>query len=171
MINYIEKGAWLHQLIASLGYSIWHEDGVCKSSDDTAVQAIIDNFDPLPSAKKEHIDLVNKTAGEARVRYVTDIPFQEAAYQAKEVDVRRYKADGYPTDLTLYPFTAAEAEATGLTPTQAADAIITQADQWVFLSVLIEKLRRKATVEIAAETNWVNVSVIANGYIAQLEAI
>ena len=161
----------MHQAIAEAGHSLSQLDGTWISSNDTAVQAIIDSFDPLPQVQQEYVDLVNKTAGEARVRYVTDIPFQEAAYQAKEVDVRRYKADGYPTDLTLYPFTAAEAEATGLTPTQAADAIITQADQWVFLSVLIEKLRRKATVEIAAETNWVNVSVIANGYIAQLEAI
>lgn len=171
MINYIEKSKWLHEAISDAGYGLVQENGEWVSNDDTAVQAIIDNFDPLPQLQKEHVDLVNKAAGETRVKFVTDVPFQEAAYQMKEADVRRYKADGYPVDLATYPFVASEANATGLTPQQAADAIILQADQWMGLSAMIEGLRRKATVDITAETNWQQVSVIANGYIQQLEAI
>ncbi len=171
MINYTEKGIRLHEHIFESGYTLTLTDGEWVSSDDVAVQAIIDSFDPLPQARQEAINLVNEAAGNTRIKYVTNVPFQEAAYQMKEADVRRYRADGYPADLTAYPFTASEADATGLTPTQAADAIITQSDQWTGLSAMIEGLRRKASVEINAATDWQQVSVIAQGYIAQLEAI
>jgi hypothetical protein len=170
-INYIEKGTDLHQAIGEAGYRLIQIDGVLFSNNDDAVQAIIDSFNPLPLLQKEYIDLVNKLAGETRVKYVTNVPFQEAAYQMKEADTRRYKADDYPADLTLYPFTAFEADATGLTPTQAADLVIEQADQWVLLSAMIEGLRRKATVSIEAVTDWQQVSVVAQSYIAQLEQI
>ena len=171
MIIYTEKGYGLHKEIAEKGYSLVQRSGEWISSDDVAVQAIIDNFNPLPLLQKEYVDLVNSIAGETRIKYVTNVPFQEAAYQMKEADTRRYKDDGYPADLTLYPFTASEADATGLTPTQAADLVIAQADQWVLLSAMIEGLRRKATVSIEAVTDWQQVRAVAQSYIAQLEQI
>jgi hypothetical protein len=171
MINYIEKGRKLHKLIKESGQKLAKVDNIWVSSNDTAVQAIIDSYNPLPEAQKEQIDLVNTKAGETRTKYVTNIPFQEAAYQAKEADVRRYKSDGYPRDLTPYPFVAAEVDATGLSATQAANDVIIQADQWLMLNAEIERLRRKASVKIGAETDWKQVSVIANNYIQQLEAI
>jgi hypothetical protein len=170
-INYIEKGKYLHQAIGEAGYTLIQIDGVLFSDNDDAVQAIIDSFNPFTPLLEEYIDLVNKVAGETRVKYVTNVPFQEAAYQMKEADTRRYKADGYPSDLTLYPFTALEADATGLTPTEAADAIIAQADQWILLSAIIEGLRRKATLSILAVVDWQQISVVAQSYIAQLEQI
>ena len=161
----------MHSFISQQGYALENANGVWVSDNDDAVQAIIDSFNPLPHAQKEYVDLINTVAGETRIKYVTNVPFQEAAYQMKEADTRRYKADGYPSDLTLYPFTAFEADATGLTPTQAADLVIAQADQWMFLSAMIEGLRRKATVNIEAVTDWQQVNVVAQSYIAQLEAI
>jgi hypothetical protein len=172
MINFNgNNNNYLQNKIKQSGYRIERINSVWVSSNDTAVQAIIDSYDPLPEAQKEQIDLVNTKAGETRTKYVTNIPFQEAAYQAKEADVRRYKADGYPSDLTPYPFVAAEVDATGLSATQAANDVIIQADQWLMLNSEIERLRRKASVEIGVETDWQQVSVIANNYIQQLEAI
>jgi hypothetical protein len=172
MINLNGKNNnYLQNKIKKSGYNIEKINGVWVTSNDTAVQAIIDSYNPLPEAQKEQIDLVNTKAGETRTKYVTNIPFQEAAYQAKEADVRRYKSDGYPSDLTPYPFVAAEVDATGLSATQAADDVIIQADQWLMLNAEIERLRRKASVEIGVETDWQQVSVIANNYIQQLEAI
>ena len=171
MISYIEKGVGLHLAISKQGYSLSKIDGVWVSSNDTEVQAIIDSYNPLPEVQKEHIDRVNVKAGEARVKHVTNIPFQEAAYQGKEADVRKYKADGYPADLTLYPFTAAEADATGLSPRISADKVIVQADQWLVLSSEVERLRRKASVLIEAETDWNQVSAIADEYINKLDVI
>lgn len=48
MINYIEKGAGLHEAISKAGHSLREENGVLISSDDIAVQAIIDAYDPIP---------------------------------------------------------------------------------------------------------------------------
>lgn len=170
-IVYKEHGYNLHREISNLGYSLIQIDGVWISSNDAEVQKIIDNYDPLPVAKKENVNLVNKAAGEARTRYVTDIPFQEGAYQMKEVDVRQYKADGYPDDLTMYPHTAAESSATGLSPKDAADAIILQADKWILLSCEIERLRRKAIVEINSVVELSQVYQISEDCIKELEAI
>ena len=52
-IIYTEKGSWLHDEIAAQGHSLINQDSVWISSDDVAVQAIIDTFDPLPFAKAE----------------------------------------------------------------------------------------------------------------------
>lgn len=50
-IQYIEKGIGLHDAINAAGFSLWEENGQWLSSDDAAVQAIIDAYDPLPDAK------------------------------------------------------------------------------------------------------------------------
>lgn len=50
-INYIEKGSGLHAEISAAGHRIVQADGNWISSDDAAVQAIIDAYDPLPEAR------------------------------------------------------------------------------------------------------------------------
>ena len=52
MIDYIEKGAGLHRAVAAAGHWLEQRDGVWISSDDTAVQAIIDGY-TLAQAKTE----------------------------------------------------------------------------------------------------------------------
>lgn len=51
MITYTEKGHGLHAAITNAGHWLIQEDGVWKSSDDAAVQQIIDSFDPLPQVQ------------------------------------------------------------------------------------------------------------------------
>ena len=53
MINYTEKGHRLHKIINAAGHLLSEVDGVWESSDNTAVQAIIDSYDPLPEAKTD----------------------------------------------------------------------------------------------------------------------
>jgi hypothetical protein len=71
MINYTEKGAALHLAISAAGYSLEQRDGVWVSSDDTAVQAIIAAYDPLPPTKAEKIAAVRE---EAQARIVASYP-------------------------------------------------------------------------------------------------
>ena len=71
MINYIEKGHWLHREIRKQGHSIATNDGVIETSDDVAVQAIIDAFDPLPEAKAEKIEEL-KTEALRRANLIYD---------------------------------------------------------------------------------------------------
>lgn len=69
-IIYIEKGSALHAAIGAAGHRLWQENGVWKSTNDTAVQAIIDAFDPLPNYKAERVAAI-KAAGLARIQAVS----------------------------------------------------------------------------------------------------
>lgn len=55
MISYTEKGIGLHEAITEAGHYLRQEDGVWVSSDDTAVQAIIDAYNPLDPAEAAKI--------------------------------------------------------------------------------------------------------------------
>lgn len=51
-INYVEKGPFLHAAIRAAGHWLREENGTWVSSNDEAVQAIIDAYDPLPEARR-----------------------------------------------------------------------------------------------------------------------
>ena len=55
MINYVEKGFGLHAKIRASGHHLKKVDGRWKSSDDAAVQSIIDSYDPVLGARKSAI--------------------------------------------------------------------------------------------------------------------
>lgn len=172
MILYIEKGANLHKAISNAGYTIYKLDGSWVSSDDTAVQAIIDSYDPLPEAQAEAIDRVNVAAGEARAKYATDIPFQTEAYEAKLTDAKAFRDAGYDeSTLANYAYTHGRATRQGITGQVAADLIIAIAAQWDMLMFGIEDARDAANEAINAETDWQQCSAIADSVIAQIEAI
>jgi hypothetical protein len=61
MIRYTEKGAGLHAAIAAAGLLLREENGVWVSSDDAAVQAVIDGY-TLDKAKATVSALVNDYA-------------------------------------------------------------------------------------------------------------
>lgn len=54
MIQYIEKGAGMHQAIIAAGHQLYQLDGQWVSSDDTAVQAIIDAY-RVPTETEEQV--------------------------------------------------------------------------------------------------------------------
>ena len=60
MIAYTEKGYYLHDEIKKQGHQLANKNGQWVSSDDAAVQLIIDSYDPLPVAKKGAISRVKK---------------------------------------------------------------------------------------------------------------
>lgn len=99
MINYTEKGYGLHQAIADAGYTLRRIDGVWESSDDVAVQAIIDAYDPLPPAKTEKITEL-KTEGLRRCNLVydaEDIVFESVAAIKLLIDIDdTYTRSGAP---------------------------------------------------------------------------
>lgn len=69
MIRYTEKGRWLHDAVRRAGHQLWEENGEWKSSNDAAVQAIIDGFDPLPEYKAEKVKVI-KADGLSRIQQV-----------------------------------------------------------------------------------------------------
>lgn len=66
MINYIERGRRLHEAVRNAGQWLKQENGEWVSSDDAAVQAIIDAFDPKAAALADKIATV-KAEAQARI--------------------------------------------------------------------------------------------------------
>lgn len=69
MINYVEKGSGLHRAIESAGHWLECRGGAWVSSDDVAVQAIIDSYDPLPDLKAAKVAAI-KAEGLRRIQSV-----------------------------------------------------------------------------------------------------
>lgn len=69
-ITYTEKGLWLHDYIVEQGHWLRQVDGVWVSDDDVAVQALIEEFDPLPYAKEaRRLDLLAEAGRRAAQVY------------------------------------------------------------------------------------------------------
>ena len=180
MIVYLEKGFGLHRAINADGYTLipntndqaFDVSGNQSPEIDAAVQAIINDYDPLPEAQVAAAEKVNIAAGEARTRYVTAVPSQDATYQMKLEDARAFKLANYPeANLSNYPFVTGESQALSSTGQVAANLIIGTYNSWVFLAAYIEKTRRSANENIKRETVWSNCSVIADAAINKLDAI
>ena len=62
MIIYIEKGYGLHLAIRDAGHNIEMLNGAWITSDDIAVQAVIDAYDPSPYEKAEAIKAIEEHA-------------------------------------------------------------------------------------------------------------
>lgn len=122
MIDFKNKGAFagLFAAIAAAGHACIIRDGLPISSDDTAVQAIIDGYtlDDARSEVTERIDAMAKAKRDAVVASIS--PAEMASWSIKRAEAAAY--DG--TDASA-PFLAAEAAARGVT-TAALVAKVTQ---------------------------------------------
>ena len=61
-INYTEKGYGLHLAVAAAGHWLRRINTVWTSDNDSAVQAIINSYDPLPYSKQTANDEIKATA-------------------------------------------------------------------------------------------------------------
>ena len=94
MINYIEKGAGLHAAIKAAGHSLSQLDGAWISSDDAAVQAIIDGYS-LAQAKAEKKRDVSAKAREKYDLVTAGISAAEmAGWPVLLSEALSYRADG-----------------------------------------------------------------------------
>jgi hypothetical protein len=126
----------------------------------------------LAAAKAAARDAIDQAAGAARSRYITTVHGQEATYIAKYQQALEYVAAGYPTDVSDYPWIAAEAEHTGLTPRQCADRCKEMGDAWAnAIGPAIEGLRIGGKDHVTAAVTVVEVNRITGESIAALDAV
>jgi hypothetical protein len=126
----------------------------------------------LEQAKIDYQAKVDTAAGEARLRYLTSIPGQDATYGAKLTDAEKFIADGYHEEnIEDYPWLAGEVRTYGKTPTVAALEITTKASQWIQVGVPIEEIRLKAKQAIRDSDSVRVIHSIAKQAIAQLSEI
>ena len=166
-INYTEKGIGLHASIRDAGYSLENVDGVWVSSNDIAVQAIIDSFNPLPGVQSDGRNAVDDAAGATRSRYLTVQPGQDATYQYKAADAAAYLGNNNVVGAWLQ----AEATATGVTVAQAAATINTTAQAWIAKGSQIEGRRMQAKTAINAATDWTTIAGIVAQAVSDLGAM
>lgn len=80
--------------------------------------------------KREARRQIDAAAGRARARYITVSPGQDATYIAKYDQAQRYLAAGPAVILSDYPWVEVEAQATGVSGTEAATRIKALGDAW-----------------------------------------
>lgn len=111
MIDHTEKGAGLIARIEDAGHAIWCLDGIWCSSDDAAVQVIIDGY-TLAEAKAYKQNAIALHAKALRDRVIALISAGEmAAWPIKLAESKAYATSGIPGDA---PMLAAEALARGV---------------------------------------------------------
>ncbi len=87
----------------------------------------------------------------ARQNYITDLPGQDAIYQAKENEAVAYLAETNPV-LTDYPLLNAETGITAATATELANLWLTLAQQWRSVAAQLEAARMTANASIGSAT-------------------
>lgn len=113
---------------------------------------------------------VDDAAGQARLRYITDVPGQQATYQRKEQQAREWTEAGYPEPAPS--FILAEAQALQTTPQAIAVQVITLADFWAYVKgPEIEASRIQWKAAVRAATSLEAVQAALDAAIAELEAL
>jgi len=109
---------------------------------------VLPPLDEVKQAAKVEIDT---TAEQARLRYITAGSGQVYVYIEKSEEAADYIATGSPEELESYPFIQAEVNATGKTPSQAANDIIVAKTAWITKSsnIELERLAGKNNVDAA----------------------
>lgn len=112
MIDYQEKGAGLHRAISDAGHWLMEMDGVWVSSDDIAVQVIIDGYS-LDDCKNEICAAISAHAKELRDKAVASVSAGEmASWPIKRAEATAFVTSGNPA---VAPMLSAEASARGIT--------------------------------------------------------
>lgn len=101
----------------------------------------------LGFTKWEAANVIDMTAGEARLRYITDVPGQQAVYIVKLEQARAYLAN----PAVVPPYLQAEAEARQITVPALAAMVVAIAASWNEVKgPQIEAARIKAKLAIDA---------------------
>lgn len=124
---------------------------------------------PLSDVQESAYRSIDQAAGRACSRYITIADGQEGRYLLKERQAREFAAAGYTG--TVPAMVQAEMNATGATATEAADAIIAQADAWIVIAAAIEDIRIGAKTAIGAAADQASVEAIRDQAIADLDAV
>ena len=107
----------------------------------------------LTEHQNRTVAAINSAVGDVRAMYITVAPGQEMIYQAKEAEAKDFVAQPTtPTDLTPYPFIAAEVGTTAPDAPSVAQVFLNLADQWRALGARLEQARIHFIDQVRAQT-------------------
>ncbi len=146
-----------------------------QSSDDQVWDGMQWTLD-LNRVKARIAGVIDRTAGETAMRYITSRPGQEATYLYKAQQARAHKAAAYPVDLAPYPLIAAELTALQVanptaTAQMASDSILDTEALWLAKAAQIETARRVGKEKVKAATSQAAVLAARNEAVATLKAL
>jgi len=121
--------------------------------------------------KAQAVKQINAVIAEVRLRYITDLPGQEALYQRKEAHAQAYKDAGYPADLTGFPLIAAETGITAPTSQALADLWLTNAADWEAIAATLEAIRMTAVMAVKGATTRADIATTMANMETELSAI
>lgn len=155
MIVYTEKGAGLHDAVRAAGHWLEQRDGVWVSSDDTAVQAVIDGYtvDDAKTVRKAESTAHAKTL---RDRVVASASAGEmASWPIKRAEAMAYSQSGNGADA---PMLSAEAAARGVTLPAIIARVAANAALFAGLEAAISGADGKHRDAIGALTSFESVA-------------
>ena len=130
------------------------------------INQIVSKDEVLQTALRD-IDLA---AGQARTRYITEVPGQQATYLAKAEQAATFKAAGYEGEAPAY--VKMEAQATGMTAKQATDTILATKAAWeTTTGPRIEYLRRSGKITVTRASTVEEIEATARKVLAELGGI
>lgn len=157
MINWIEKGYGLIEEIKAQGHTIKMVNNEWVTSNDEAVQAIIDSYDPLPRAKQEARQRIIKQCQDAAAVMENAYPeIEKRTFTRQEAEARAYVAD----NSAATPILSAIASARGLTVGELANRVIAHSDLFTAQAAALIALRQAKEDQIDNSTDWREVQNI-----------
>jgi hypothetical protein len=134
----------------------------------------VTTYNSIGMARWHACAAIDRAAGEARLRYITDIPGQDQTYMIKREQALAYAAAvALDPDAPVPSYIAAEATALAQSPAATATTIATQADDWndtINPQIEAARLAGKAAVAAAA-ADATSIEAARDTAIATLEAI
>lgn len=116
-------------------------------------------------------DIIDSTAERARLRHITTGSGQAMVYQEKGDQALDFVAAGYPSTLTDYPLIDAEVNATGKSPQQAADDILTKRSQWIHVGAQIEEYRLSGKQQVESASTMSEVEDVLDNVVGNLDSL
>jgi hypothetical protein len=115
---------------------------------------------------------INETIGRARTLFITATPGQEMTYQAKQAEAAAYLAVvPAPTDLTKFPFIAAEIGISGADAIAVATLFAAKSAQWSAIGASLERLRMTAATAISAAADRAAFDAARAAFSTDLDAM
>lgn len=154
-INYVEKGQGLHDAIAAAGHWLKQQsNGIWVSSNDVAVQAIIDNY-PLDNCKAELKSRIDEHAKKLRDSVVSVYSSGEmASWPVKRGEALAYQASSNAADA---PILSAEATARGETLQSIVDRVLANASSLSTIEAQISGVAGLHKDAVTAKTTFSEV--------------
>lgn len=157
MIIYIEKGSNLHKVIAQAGYSLWMLNGIWYSTNDVAVQNIINAYNPLAATQAEALERI-KDAVQTRLALIT-FPFPQNEIHTWPSQVN--EAFAYATNPAVpTPMLSGIAAGSGQTVAALSSTVMAKYAAYTSSASVLIGLRIKFSNEVSAATDWTTIPAI-----------